>query len=377
MNTLERPLTLRFPTSKLMGKISETDVLDAVDPIVDTSTIEAIQLTLNECRITLRNSTTRDTLLQTGVSLKGQELALWPANHDLTNVTIKDAPVELEDSTIITALSPYGRLLHCSIRRGEIPKTNIMTGTRYLTLLDVKEPIPVDVQTESFSIRVFCDNEKTRCKFCTLTSHPSYKCPAREVRKRRCFRCHSTSHVVTDCPNDVVCNFCFATGHRERDCDERAEQVEKKKYGEYYTEIKEGREASLGAEDIHVTEQLDSKTNKISVVTPAVAQPQPLTTPADQPEETDRHLPAKVTVNTTGNQQPAQLASQTNAGKHETLAKSRSDTKQSTPSDFHTIIIGASLMNHVEAPEGYIVCNKSGAKIQDAIKLIKKKRDRT
>ena len=122
-----------------------------------------------------------------------------------------------------------------------------------------------------------------------------------------------------------------------------------------------------------MTEQLDSKTNKINVVTPAVAQPQPLTTPVDQLEETDRHLPAKVTLNTTGNQQPAQLASQTNADKHEKPAKSRSDTKKSTPSDFHTIIIGASLMNHVEAPEGYIVFNKLRAKIHDALKLIKNK----
>ena len=82
-------------------------------------------------------------------------------------------------------------------------------------------------------------------------------------------------------------------------------------------------------------------------------------------------LPAKVTVNTTGNQQPAELTSQTNADKHETSIKSRSDTKQSTTSDFHTIIIGASLMSHVKAPEGYIVCNKPGAKIQDDPKLIK------
>ena len=87
----------------------------------------------------------------------------------------------------------------------------------------------------------------------------------------------------------------------------------------------------------------------------------------------DHGLPAKMTVNTTGNQQPAQLTSQTNADKHETSAQSKSDTKQSTPSDFHTIIIGVSLTNHVEAPEGYIVFNKSGAKIQDALKLIKNK----
>ena len=69
------------------------------------------------------------------------------------------------------------------------------------------------------------------------------------------YRCHSNSHVVTDCPNDVVFNFCFATGHRERDCEDRAEQDGRKKYGEYYTEIKEERQESLGAEDIHVTEQ--------------------------------------------------------------------------------------------------------------------------
>ena len=114
-----------------MGKISVTDVLDAVEPIVNTSTVEAIRLTL------------------------------WPTNQDLTNVTIKDAPVELEDNPIITALSHHGRLLHGSIRRGKIPKTNIMAGTIYLSLLDVTEPIPIDVQLGSFSIRVFCDNEKT------------------------------------------------------------------------------------------------------------------------------------------------------------------------------------------------------------------------
>ena len=75
-----------------------------------------------------------------------------------------------------------------------------------------------------------------------LTNHPHYKCPDKPQTQRTCFRCFSTSHMARGCNNDIVCRFCKRPGHSERECEDRQEFRDRKRYGEYYSDILEGRQ---------------------------------------------------------------------------------------------------------------------------------------
>ena len=131
---------------------------------------------------------------------------------------------------VIAALADYGNVVEGSIRRGKVKQTNIENGTRYLALVDAKKIIPGTLIIGEFDVRVFCDNNRTECKHCGLTSHRHYKCPVRTVKEKRCYRCFSTSHMVQECTNDVACRYCCQTGHVERNCEDHKELTDRKKY---------------------------------------------------------------------------------------------------------------------------------------------------
>ena len=146
--------------------------------------------------------------------------------------------MELPDSAILEALSTFGRVLPDSLRKGALKCTSILTGTRYVDILDVENPIPTDIDIEDYPVRIFYNNGKTACRHCGDTSHPSFKCLIRPRSEKKCFRCFSVSHRIDQCPNDVVCRHCGQPGHREVRCEAK---LELDKYGEYKHDINEGR----------------------------------------------------------------------------------------------------------------------------------------
>ena len=240
MTKLQRPLTLCFQTTRV-GRLTEEDTLNELRKHVRAEDIKCIQLTANEGRITLFDENTKNQLAIKTVNIKGNPVKFQNPDSDITNATIKDAPIELTDDTVIAALSNFGHIVPQSMRRGKIRGTNILPGTRYVQINDVVNTIPTEIEVGEFQIRVFCDNGKTECKHCGDTSHPSYRCPLRPGQTKRCFRCYSTSHLVDKCQNEVVCNHCGQPGHRQKECDAKKE-IEQ--YGDYRYEIAEGRESA-------------------------------------------------------------------------------------------------------------------------------------
>ena len=113
--------------------------------------------------------------------------------HSVTNVTVKDAPYEMNDDSLMSAFEKYGEVVRKSTRRGVVKGTSIQTGTRYLGRYDANEIIPTIITVEDFELRVFCDNSRTECKHCSLKSYPHYKCPVRPKKERSCFRYFSVS----------------------------------------------------------------------------------------------------------------------------------------------------------------------------------------
>ena len=83
----------------------------------------------------------------------------------ITNVTIKDAPFELNDTFIIHHITVYGDVIENSPRGGKIKGTDTETGTRYVQMVNAKEVFLTVVNLGRFKVRIFSDN-KTECRIC-------------------------------------------------------------------------------------------------------------------------------------------------------------------------------------------------------------------
>ena len=198
MQDLKRPLTVRFPT-RGHGRLAEGDVIQVLAHKVKVENIKAIQITEDECRVTVTDVTTKQTLIVSHVTIKDNEIVMSDVSRSSTKVTIKDAPHEMDDADVISKLRNFAEIVEGSMRSGRVRGTNIETGTRYLSLYDAVEVIPSEIYLGDLVLRVYCDNNRTKCKHCGLTNHPHSKCPDIPKTQRSCFRCFSTSHMARDC----------------------------------------------------------------------------------------------------------------------------------------------------------------------------------
>ena len=99
------------------------------------------------------DETTRNLLAQKAVTIKGNQVNFQNPESNITNATIKDAPIELTDETVVETLSNSGRIVTQSMRRGKIRGTNMLTGTRYVQNIDVVNTIPTEIETATTARR--------------------------------------------------------------------------------------------------------------------------------------------------------------------------------------------------------------------------------
>ena len=254
-NQIQRSLSVHFSTKFIKG-LNHTEVLNQLETLVDKNTIKAIQLTEKDCVVTVNDRATKVKLLVKGLDLKNHHFRFMDVEKEVTNVTIKDLPVELSDLTVCTYMKQYGEVVQGSMKRGTIKDTVIETGTRYIQLINCVPIIPNNTTFGRFEVRLFADNNRTKCRHCEQTDHPSYRCDQRPQRKstKSCYRCGSYDHVVKDCEySDNVCFNCGKEGHMKRNCpsnvhdtekDPETETTERQLYGDYFHDIIEGREAN-------------------------------------------------------------------------------------------------------------------------------------
>ena len=217
---LKRPLTVHFSKKNLL-KVVEKDIILGLKQVVEVNEIKAVQLTQWECRVTFTCEDAKEKVKNYGINIGHQHVTPQDADMTVTNVTVKDAPVELDDKLITTCLSDYGQVIQGSVKRGVIKDTEIQNGTRYIQMLNVEGTVPNEIEVGSYTIRVFCDNGKTQCIHCAKTDHPSYRCPSRQRKEtRKCNNCYGEGHLAFECQNDTVCRYCGQTGHKQYDCEE-------------------------------------------------------------------------------------------------------------------------------------------------------------
>ena len=127
--------------------MTEEDILNELLKHVKTKDIKCIQVAADEGRITLFDENTRNLLAQKAVTIKGNQVNFQNPESDITNATIKDAPIELTDETVVETLSNFGRIVPRSMRCGKIRGTDILTGTRYVQIIDIVNTIPTEIET--------------------------------------------------------------------------------------------------------------------------------------------------------------------------------------------------------------------------------------
>jgi hypothetical protein len=93
----------------------------------------------------------------------------------------KNTPVELADIAICTYMSQFDDVVQGFIKRGTIKGTNIETKTRYIQIVNCAPTIPKLTTFGRFNVRLFADNNRTACRHCNRTDHPSYKCDKNNI----------------------------------------------------------------------------------------------------------------------------------------------------------------------------------------------------
>ena len=198
-------------------------------------------MTEKSCIVTLKSEQAKYKILNSEISLKNRSVNFFEIDKNVTNVTIKDAPCEVSDQLIATHISKYGQVINGSIKRGVIKGTNIENGTRYVQILNCAPILPVRTNFGRFEIRLYADNNRTECSYCQQTNHLYYRCPTKPTSIKTCYNCNKQGHIAKYCKYDILCKHCRECGHIHRDFPAHKEETARKEYGDYFHEIKEGR----------------------------------------------------------------------------------------------------------------------------------------
>lgn len=223
---INRELSIYFSTRSI--KIDHEQVISSLNNIgVTNDDIKAIQMLplQNRCTITLDNTDVKLKVITKGLDIINRHVQVIDVERTITNITIKDAPVELPDEFLTSCLETYGLVIPGSIKQGFIKGTKIGTGTRYLQMLNVNQIIPNELKLGRFTVRLFCDNGKSACRYCSSTDHPFFKCNEhrRGNTTKRCHKCNSPGHLAKNCKVEGVHSFAQKVVNRANAIDDNGE----------------------------------------------------------------------------------------------------------------------------------------------------------
>ena len=174
---------------KGLGCMTESDIIQASTDSLNSTDIKAVQVKESDSRVNTVSFDTKQ--FRAPVNIKGKALFFNDVCRSVTNVTVKDAPYQMDDDSLISAFEEYSEVVRNRGCCGVVKDTKIQIGTRYLGLYDTNELI--------------------------LTVEDQ------------------------DCKKEMVCRFSAMTGHIESRCKSHQELEDKEMYGEYYNDIREGR----------------------------------------------------------------------------------------------------------------------------------------
>ena len=115
MEVVNRHRSVHF-NYKSLGKIEHDNVKMSLLDLLDEDNIKSIQITSKMCVVTCDSMNSKHTLVTEGLTINDRNIKVFEVEKTITNVTIKDAPYELEDKYITSSMSKYGQIVQDSLR---------------------------------------------------------------------------------------------------------------------------------------------------------------------------------------------------------------------------------------------------------------------
>ena len=114
LKMISRERTFHFQLRGLQG-LAHEEVLGSLQ-----EEIQAVQITDTECFITFKHAGTKLEIQNNGLKIRDKEIVLFDSDLDVTNVTVKDLPVELGDDFLVSSLMSFGEVVSGSVVHGKI-----------------------------------------------------------------------------------------------------------------------------------------------------------------------------------------------------------------------------------------------------------------
>ena len=97
------------------------------------------------------------------LTVNNKHVSVYDTENEISNITIKDLPVEISDEFTIANLARYGKIVQSSLNQSLYRGTSIETGSKMASLLQVENVIPNEAVWGRYTVRVYCDNKKCAC----------------------------------------------------------------------------------------------------------------------------------------------------------------------------------------------------------------------
>ena len=139
-----------------------------------------------------------------------QNLRVHHIEKDMSSyVELREIPLEILNSTIISKLSPYVTVEEPDRMKHKLPgglHSNLENGTRRAKVLKIHKPIPPYINIYGQSHKLF------------------YIAPEEE---KFCWNCWQQGHNTKTCQNEKRCRHCYQPGHDPRTCPENPANIRK------------------------------------------------------------------------------------------------------------------------------------------------------
>ena len=208
-------LVVSFPIG-VLGDISQNELYrqlhTGITQIVKEEDINGIQIYPanwpRKVLITVKDQTVKQSLLISGLDLKGQHVDLKDEGVHTVRITMKDAMIDWSDEKIEGMMQTYGTVIRIENEYVHIDQkpTKWKTGTRYIHMTNITSTIPNRLSTmdgdREITVSLWHNRhvsvpENSKCFKCG-DMHSPRSC---QFRKKVCYICKG-EHEVKDCPKN-------------------------------------------------------------------------------------------------------------------------------------------------------------------------------